>query len=51
MYITLAAIKFQNNETDLQDNCAGILEQSMGARNRAGIELSYRPARQHNRFL
>ncbi len=26
-------------------NCAGILEQSMGARNRLGIGLSYRPAR------
>jgi hypothetical protein len=25
--------------------CAGILEQSMGARNREGIELSYRPVR------
>jgi hypothetical protein len=38
---------------------AGIFEQSMGARNRAGIGLSYRPARLHrlaesnpwNRFL
>jgi hypothetical protein len=28
-------------------SCAGILEQSMGARNRVGIELSYRPARLH----
>jgi hypothetical protein len=27
--------------------CAGILEQSMGARNRVGIGLSYRPARLH----
>jgi hypothetical protein len=26
-------------------NCAGILKQSMGARNRVGIGLSYRPAR------
>jgi hypothetical protein len=26
---------------------AGVLEQSMGARNRVGIGLSYRPARQH----
>jgi hypothetical protein len=26
---------------------AGILEQSMGARNRIGIGLSYRPARLH----
>ncbi len=26
-------------------NCAGIFEQSMGARNRVGIGLSYRPAR------
>jgi hypothetical protein len=25
-------------------NCPGILEQSMGARNRVGAELSYRPA-------
>jgi hypothetical protein len=25
--------------------CAGILEQSMGARNREGMELSYRPVR------
>jgi hypothetical protein len=39
--------------------CAGTLEQSMGARNRAGIGLSYRPAGLHrmaesiswNRFL
>jgi hypothetical protein len=39
--------------------CAGIFEQSMGARNRVGIGLSNRPARQHrlaesipwNRFL
>ncbi len=28
-------------------DCAGILEQSMGARNRVGIGLSYRPARLH----
>jgi hypothetical protein len=27
--------------------CAGILEQSMGSRNRAGIRLPYRPARLH----
>jgi hypothetical protein len=27
--------------------CTGILEQSMGARNRVGIGLSYRPARLH----
>jgi hypothetical protein len=27
-----------------RSTCAGILEQSMGARNRVGIELSYRPA-------
>jgi hypothetical protein len=38
-------------------SCAEILEQSMGARNREGIGLSYRPARLHtgkdcqNRFL
>ncbi len=40
-------------------NRAGIFKQSMGARNRVGIELSYRPARLHrlaefipwNRFL
>ncbi len=34
MYITLPAMEFQNNETDLQDNCAEIMEQSMGFRNR-----------------
>ncbi len=28
-------------------NCAGIFEQSMGARNRVGIGLSVRPARLH----
>ncbi len=28
-------------------NCAGILEQSMGARSRVGIGLSYQPARLH----
>jgi len=41
------------------ENCAGISEQSIGARNRVGIGLSYRPARLHsleelvpwNRFL
>jgi hypothetical protein len=27
--------------------CAGILEQSMGARNRVGIKLGYRPSRLH----
>jgi hypothetical protein len=27
--------------------CAGIFKQSMGARNRVGIGLSYRPARLH----
>jgi hypothetical protein len=40
-------------------HCAGIFKQSMGARNRVGIVLSYRPARLHrlaelipwNRFL
>jgi hypothetical protein len=43
----------------LNNNRAGILKQSMGARNRVGIVLSYRPARLHrlaefipwNRFL
>jgi hypothetical protein len=42
-----------------QDGCAGIFKQSMGARNREGIGLSYWPARLHrladlilrNRFL
>jgi hypothetical protein len=29
-------------------SCAGIFEQSMGARNLVGIGLSYRPARQHS---
>ncbi len=28
--------------------CAGIFKQSMGARNRVGIRLSYRPARLHS---
>ncbi len=28
--------------------CAGIFKQSMGARNRVGIGLSYRPSRLHN---
>ncbi len=40
-------------------NCAGIFEQSMGARNQVGIGFSYRPARLHrlaesipgNRFM
>ena len=31
----------------LPASCAGILEQSMGARNRVGIGLSHRPARLH----
>jgi len=30
------------------DCCAGILKQFMGARNRVGIGLSYRPARLHS---
>ncbi len=34
-------------ETDKVLYCAGILGQSMGARNRVGIELSYRPAKLH----
>jgi hypothetical protein len=42
-----------------QESCAGIFKQSMGARNRVGIGLSYRPTRLHrhaelipwNRFL
>jgi hypothetical protein len=29
------------------ENCAGISEQSVGARNRVGIGFSYRPARLH----
>jgi hypothetical protein len=29
-------------------HCAGIFKQSMGARNRVGIGLSYRPARLHS---
>ncbi len=29
------------------ETCAGILEQSMGAKNRVGIGLSYRPGRLH----
>ncbi len=36
-----------NREPFYDRNCAGILEQSMGARNRGGIGLSYRPARLH----
>ncbi len=32
---------------DFSGSSAGILEQSMGARNRVGIGLSYRPARPH----
>jgi hypothetical protein len=55
---------FLTNKYDISiaigfEACAGILEQSMGARNRVGIGLSYRPARLHrlaelipwNRFL
>ena len=42
-----------------QEDSAGIVNQSVGARNRVGIGLSYRPARPHrlaeliplNRFL
>jgi hypothetical protein len=45
--------------TDVDVICAGNVKQSMGARNRVGIGLSYRPARVHglaeliplNRFL
>ena len=29
----------------VEESCAGIFKQSMGARNRVGIGLSYRPAR------
>ncbi len=46
-------------KTCISPSCAGIFKQSMGARNRVGIGLSYRPARLHglaelvpwNRFL
>jgi hypothetical protein len=31
-----------------EQSSAGIFKQSMGARNRVGIELSYRPARLHS---
>jgi hypothetical protein len=34
-------------QTTLYMYCAGIFKQSMGARNRVGIEFSYRPARLH----
>jgi hypothetical protein len=30
------------------ESCAGIFKQSMGARNKVGLWLSYRPARLHN---
>ncbi len=33
----------------LTSNCAGIFKQSMGARNRVGIGMSYRPVRLHGR--
>jgi hypothetical protein len=47
------------HEKRIKLTSAGILEQSMGVRNRVGIGLSYRPDRQHrlaesipwNRFL
>ncbi len=34
-------------QTHIRIICAGIFKQSMGARNRVGIELSYRPTRLH----
>ncbi len=39
--------KFEQISNSVVQYCAGILEQSMGARNRVGIGLSYRPARLH----
>jgi hypothetical protein len=41
----LPVLEFYNN---LAKNCAGIFEQSMGARNRVGTWLSYRPAKLHS---
>jgi hypothetical protein len=52
-------ISSELKDRDVVLNCAGIFKQSIGARNRVGIGLSYRPARLHrlaelvpwNRFL
>jgi hypothetical protein len=38
---------YQQQNAGVFDTSAGILEQSMGARNRVGIGLSNRPARLH----
>ncbi len=52
-------IRHRNSSLASQSSSGGILEQSMGAKNRVGIGLSYRPERLHrlaesilwNRFL
>jgi hypothetical protein len=60
-HIVLVFLNFKGVQVDSAAYvaCAEILEQAMGARDRTGIELSYRPARLHrmaesiswNRFL
>jgi hypothetical protein len=41
------AYNARNSSLILATTSAGVLEQSMGATNRVGIELSYRPGRMH----
>ncbi len=58
-YQLLKGIEIFFTKTCISPSCAGIFKQSMGARNRVGIGLSYWPARLHglaelvpwNRFL
>ncbi len=43
----LVNVVMQDNLTDTERSCAGILEQSVGTRYRVGIGLPYLPARLH----
>jgi hypothetical protein len=43
----LSAQNHNSGRQNSMDSCAGIFKQYMGARNRVGIGLSYRPARLH----
>jgi hypothetical protein len=42
------ALKYELHSSAQARNCAGIFKQSMGARNRVGMGLSYRPTRVGN---
>jgi hypothetical protein len=47
-YTGVTSRKRAQKEGERETTNAGIFKQSMGARNRVGIRLSYRPARLHS---